>query len=102
MDGLVDRLHPALPGSELGEVFDQLVYLTDDNGTDLIKVCRQWLDGDDVRKVEAALSVSVVFLFDSKEKLEDHYLPLAARWPQLSGRVTEILKAWDKQHEPQR
>lgn len=97
MDGLAERLHPQLPGEELGEVFDQLVYLTDDNGADLVRVCREWLGDGDVRKVDAALSLSVVFLFDSREKMVERLVPVAERWPELAVKVERVLGRWDAQ-----
>jgi hypothetical protein len=98
MDVLVRRLAPGLSGSDLGEVFDHLIWLTDDNGVDLTAVCREWLRGDDLRRVQAALSVSEVFLFGTRRELADNLLPLAERWPEVADRVAEILAAWDDQH----
>ena len=102
LNGMVDRLPPQLSGADLGEVLDHLIYLTDDNGSDLVAVCREWLAGEDVRRIEAALSVSELFLYDSKEKLAGTFRPLATRWPQLSERVEEILQQWDRQQEANR
>jgi hypothetical protein len=98
MDVLVRRLAPGLPGSDLGEVFDHLIWLTDDNGVDLTTVCLEWLRGDDLRRVQAALAVSEVFLFRTRLELADNLLPLADRWPEVAERVREILAAWDDQH----
>jgi hypothetical protein len=98
MDVLVRRLAPGLSGADLGEVFDHLIWLTDDNGVDLTTVCLEWLRGDDLRRVQAALSVSEVFLFRTRQELADNLGPLAERWPEVAGRVREILTAWDEQH----
>jgi hypothetical protein len=97
MDGMLERLPADLSGSELGEVFDLLFYRTDDMGDDLVRVLREWVDSDDLRRVEAALSLSVAFLFNSREELTAHLTPVAKRWPQTAGKVEEILRVWDKQ-----
>ncbi|MFI6094955.1 hypothetical protein ACIA8G_05340 [Lentzea sp. NPDC051213] len=97
MDGLVDRLHPDLPGEELGEIFDHLIYMTDDNGVDLTAVLREWLSSDDVRRVDAALSISVLFLYDTREKLVASMGPAAERFPELAAKVDGVLARWDQQ-----
>lgn len=97
MDGLVDRLHPDLPGEELGEIFDNLIYMTDDNGMDLVAVLRDWLKSDDIRKADAALSITVLFLFDSREKMVEQLRPVAERWNELAPKVDRILSRWDAQ-----
>ncbi|KAA5830211.1 hypothetical protein ABT337_31780 [Saccharopolyspora hirsuta] len=96
MNGLVDRLHPGLPGSALGDVLDQLIYLTDDNGSDLLQVCREWIRGSDLRRADAALSLSEVFLFNTREDLEAELGAAADRWPELAPRVAKILNDWDR------
>ncbi|MER7077444.1 hypothetical protein SAMN02982929_06517 [Saccharopolyspora kobensis] len=96
MNGLADRLHAGLPGSALGDVLDQLIYLTDDNGSDLLEVCREWVRGSDFRRADAALSVSEVFLFNTREELETELGAAAERWPELAPRVTKILENWGR------
>jgi len=98
MDGLVDGLAPKLPGSVLGEVFDRLIWVLDDNGAQLIDICQEWLVGDDRRRVEAALSLGEVFLYDTREELEAHLAPVAARWPDLAPTVADLLASWDAAH----
>jgi hypothetical protein len=98
LDGLLARLNPALPGSALGEVLNRLLWLTDDNGTDVIAVCREWLDSDDLRKVEAALSIEEGWLFDDPVELSNRLGAVASRWPQVTGRVKQILDAYETQH----
>ncbi|MGW5646421.1 hypothetical protein ACWEV3_27200 [Saccharopolyspora sp. NPDC003752] len=98
MDGLIERLHPALPGSVLGEVLDQLIYMTDDNGSDIIEVCRRWIAGDDLRRVEAALALKEAFLFRTREELVERLDAVSKQWPQLAPRIAEIIDAWDRQN----
>jgi hypothetical protein len=98
MAGLVDGLRPDLPGSVLGEVFDRLIWVLDDNGVALIAICREWVAGPDRRRVEAALSVSDGFLYESRAELERHLLPATERWPALAPRVAQILTGWDAAH----
>ena len=95
LDGLVDRLPAGLSGADLGEVLDRLIWLTDDNGADLLEVCREWLAGDDERRAAAALSVTEAFLYKDREGLERNLRPVAAKWPRLAPRVQEILDVWD-------
>src|SRR3954451_11080775 len=69
LEGLLARLAPELSGGDLGEVLEKLLWLTDDNGSDVIYVLREWLDSGNRRKVEAALSVSEAFLYENREIL---------------------------------
>ena len=77
MDGMIERLHPKLPGSALGEIFDHLAWTTDDNRHDLFEICRQWLESDDIRRVDAALALNEAYLLDSREELENNLRPVA-------------------------
>jgi hypothetical protein len=94
MDGLVDGLRPDLPGSVLGDVLDRLIWILADNGRSLIEVCREWLESDDLKRVEAALSITEGFLFESDSELAHHLGKVERKWPALSPRVAEILEAW--------
>jgi hypothetical protein len=98
MDGLIAGLRSDLPGSVLGEVFDRLIWILDDNGAQLVAICREWVTGDDPRRAEAALSISDGFLFESREELQTHLAPVATRWPALAPRVDEILADWNTAH----
>ncbi|EIF00513.1 hypothetical protein SacglDRAFT_03660 [Saccharomonospora glauca K62] len=96
MNGLIERLHPQLPGSALGDVLDQLIYLVDDNGSDLIQVCREWVRSSDFRRVDAALSLSEAFLFNTRNELETELRAVAEKWPELAPKATKILSDWDQ------
>jgi hypothetical protein len=99
MNGLIDNLSPSVPGSVLGEVFDRLVWILDDEGAELVRICRDWLTGDDRRRVEAALSLTEGFLYETRDELRAHLDPVIARWPELAGRAREILADWDAVHQ---
>jgi hypothetical protein len=97
LDTLVDRLEPTLPGDALGEVLNRLLWLMDDNGRDLIEVCRQWLTSEDRRRVEAALSIEDSWLYEERAELRNHLAQVKERWPHLAGRIDSILGAYDRQ-----
>ncbi|GAA1615502.1 hypothetical protein [Actinoplanes couchii] len=95
MDCLIARLSPNLTGGDLDEIIHRLIWLTDDNGTDLISILREWLHSDDIRRVEAALSFDEGWLYDSGEELRSHLATVGARWPQLVPRTKKILEHHD-------
>ncbi|WP_436535043.1 hypothetical protein [Actinoplanes sp. HUAS TT8] len=97
LEGLLKRLASSLSGSDLGEVLDHLVWLTDDNGHDIFEVCREWLESGERRKVEAGLGLSEAFLYNDRETYERVLLPIAARWPDLAGQVQEKLDVFNRQ-----
>jgi hypothetical protein len=98
LEGLLARLAPTLPGSSLGEILNRLVWITDDNGTDVIAVCREWLSSNDLRRIEAALSLEEGWLYDDRAELRQWLEAAASHWPQVAARVKEILETYDAQH----
>ncbi|BCJ64095.1 hypothetical protein [Polymorphospora rubra] len=97
LDGLISRLHPGLGGDALGEILNRLVWLTDDNGADVIAVCRGWLKSGDRRRVEAALSIEEGWLYEGRDDLRTNLLEVGSQWPHLMTRVEEILCLHDSQ-----
>jgi hypothetical protein len=95
METLAQRLAPALPGAALSDVFDLLIWTVDDNGADIVRVLREWVSSDDVVKVDAALSVKELFLFDSREKMVANLVPVKERFPELAPKVDQVLGRWD-------
>ncbi|WP_127509237.1 hypothetical protein [Actinoplanes solisilvae] len=71
--------------------------MTDDNGTDVVAVCRGWLHSDDIRRVEAALSLDECWLYEDKGELRSHLSAVGSRWPQLLPRIQQILGSYDDQ-----
>jgi hypothetical protein len=98
LEGLLARLAPTLPGNALGEILNRLVWITDDNGTDVIEVCREWLASNDLRRIEAALSLGEGWLYDDRAKLRQRLEAVAQQWPQVAPRVNEILETYEAQH----
>ena len=99
LEGLMERLEPGLPGSALSEILNRLLWVTDDNGSDVVTVCREWLASGDQRRVEAALSIEDSWLYDDRHELAARLTLVREQWPQLAPRVEEILHAYDRRLE---
>jgi hypothetical protein len=94
---LIDSLYANLGGAAFGEVLDRLVWLTHDNGSTVVEVCREWPGSDDRRRVEAALSYREGWLFESRSELNARLSEVGERWPEMSPRIREIIGAHREQ-----
>lgn len=97
LDDLVANLREDLPGGALGDTLNRLLWITDDNGSNIIVVLREWLECGDVRRVEAALSIEDGWLYDDRDVLAGKLSAIARRWPHLIPRIDAILGAYDRQ-----
>ncbi|MGI5226518.1 hypothetical protein [Actinoallomurus sp. CA-142502] len=95
METLLSGLLERLDDEDLAEVCDTLSWKFQDNGTEMLDTVRSWLDGDDIRRIEAALTINDGFLFRTREESETAFTKLVARLPQFRKRTEAILQAWD-------
>jgi hypothetical protein len=98
MEFIVSRSSAGLHPRELGELFDRLIWTFADNGHGVLRVCRQWLEGDDRTRISAALWISEVFLFSERREMDEVLGRVESMFPDLSGRCREIVSAWEQQH----
>lgn len=96
LSGLLERMDD----EDLAEVCDTLVWKVEDNGTELMEVCRSWLRGDDPARVQAALAINNGFLFPTREEMRAAFAGLAGRFPRFRPRTEEILRSWDARFAP--
>jgi hypothetical protein len=100
MDTLLSGLLERMDIDDFAEVCDTLSWKFADNGAQMFDTVRSWLDGDDVVRVEAALTVNRGFLFRTRAGMEAAFAALTDRLPQFHARTREILGAWDAQMRP--
>jgi len=94
MEFLLSHMASRLPPAALADVFDRLIWCLKDNGEELIRVRNDWLQSDDLNKVAVALAMDEVFPFGGGERMLIELNRISKRWPELEGRCTEILGAW--------
>ncbi|WP_031496205.1 hypothetical protein [Bryobacter aggregatus] len=63
LEYLVDQLAPAVEPRFFSDLFDRLIWLQADNGTDLLQVMSIWLESDDYYGVKIALGMEDAFFF---------------------------------------
>jgi hypothetical protein len=97
LEYLVDMRAAALKPKSLAELFDQMIWLTDDNGGAIHEVRRQWLEGNDPLRVEVALLMSEAFPFGARPDMEKVFNNICNRWPEFRALCVKILDDWDKQ-----
>ena len=98
MDFLIRNKAPGLGPAVLADLFDRMIWILSDNGSEIDRVRRKWLEGDDLEKVQVALEMNEAFLYDSRCELEKGLARIADRWPELRTRCDEILEHWKSQY----
>ncbi|KAB2352738.1 hypothetical protein F8566_00320 [Actinomadura rudentiformis] len=94
--GLLERMD----AENLAYVCETLVWNVEDNGAEIMAVCRSWLTGSDPALIEAALTVNDGLLFRTRDEMSSAFTRLAERHPQFAPRTTEILRNWDDHTKP--
>lgn len=79
------------------EIFDRLIWLLNDNGTELLKVRTKWLESEEYEKVVIALEMGETFPYNNRQEMESRFSTIKEKWPELSERCNQLLEDWDKQ-----
>ncbi|MGF1486428.1 MAG: hypothetical protein ACFBSE_04875 [Prochloraceae cyanobacterium] len=92
-EDLAQRLYRDIPQDYpwdlIAELYDILIWSTNDNGTALIKTTQQWLlEGDDIRKIQIALNLGV-YPFKERSKMVEVLSKLAIQYPAIASRCQE-------------
>ena len=93
MDTLFVHRAGALPSQALADVFDQLIWCLDDNGAALMRVREDWLQSDDLDRVDVALAMDESFPFADLTTMDEVFARISAKWPHLSQRCNSIAAA---------
>lgn len=99
MSYLLNRSAHGLPLKELSNIFDQLIWIMDDNGFEIDIVRNKWLSSSDKNKVVVALQMTETFPFDSREDLVKCFNQIEEKWQDLSSLCAEVLERWEKQNK---
>lgn len=97
MDFLVENRAPELKPAVLADIFDRLIWIVRDNGEEISKVRKLWLEGNDPLRAEIALLMSEVFPYSSRSELRSKLAELSIRWPKLQQLCDRLLSDWDNQ-----
>ena len=57
-------------------------------------------DGLDLRRLKIALAMQEVFLYEQRSVMQDVFIRLTVRYPELDAPCKRILAEWDAQHHP--
>ncbi len=68
-----------------------------DNGAEILKVHRSWLDSEERGKVEIALAMEEVFPGQTRDEMVFIFSRITSRWPDLKLTCNAFLEVWDKQ-----
>jgi hypothetical protein len=93
MDTLFVHRAAALPSDALADVFDRLIWCLDDNGAALLRVREDWLQSDELDRVDVALAMDESFPFADLTTMEDVFARISAKWPHLAHRCDSIAAA---------
>jgi hypothetical protein len=101
MDLIVDNSAFGVGPEVIADLFDRLVWILADNGAGLHRVVRGWLDdGRDFSRLRIALAMQEVFPYEQRSEMQDVFIRLTVRYPELDARCKRILAEWDAQHHP--
>ena len=81
----------------LGDILGRLIWIVDDNGTEITRTLAEWLRGEDREKIAVALSFDEVFLADTPEQLGILFDQVCVRFPEFRAKCDGILLAWAEQ-----
>ncbi|RLC19095.1 MAG: hypothetical protein DRI57_07605 [Deltaproteobacteria bacterium] len=65
---------------------DRLIRCLADNGEEMFRVRKDWLECDDPAKVEVALNMSETFPYDTYREMTRKFDKITDRWPRLTDR----------------
>ncbi len=74
----------------LAEILEQLVWATDDNGSEIMRTVERWLQSDDLERVRVAVEVQDVFPFRHRAEMDAALSVVKARWPELAERCDSL------------
>ena len=94
---LFKRRAPNVEPKWLAEVLERLVWLMDDNGTEIVEALAEWVTGSDREKIDIALAFEEISLFDERTEMSEAFDKLCSQYPDLRTRCDEILAIWDTQ-----
>lgn len=84
---VIDRRAKGQPHAfaKIAEVLNTLIWVMDDNGTDIGELIDSWLRGDDEARIEVALAVELIPFRDEVER-KSELERIAERWPRFAAR----------------
>jgi len=82
----------------IADVLGRLVWITNDNGAEICRTLRSWLDSEQLEKVRIALAFDEVFLWETEAEMERVFGSICARFPGLVARCEAIRVSWLDQH----
>lgn len=97
MEFLFENRAPSLPPAALAKVFDILSWSMNDEGGEILRVCRKWLEGSDRQKVEICLAMEDTFPAKNRETMVALFSRITRQWPDLAQPCDAILGKWDRQ-----
>lgn len=89
LEGLFAYRAPALPPEALAEVYCRLIWCFSDNGAEVTKMQRRWMQGSDFEKVKIALCMDEVVPFTSREEMDVVLNRICQQWPELAAKCHE-------------
>ncbi|WP_067830390.1 transposase [Actinomadura kijaniata] len=100
-EAILRGLRERLDDDDLAEVCDLLVWRTADNGSELMRVCEDWLRRGTAEEVSAALAINGGVHFTSRSEWEAEMLGAADRHPWFRDRIERILRDWYEKRKAQ-
>ena len=95
-DYLFERRVRDCPPKFLAEELERLVWLMDDNGTEIFEAVENWLKSNDLKQIEIALEINEWFLFKAREEMIKTFDRIMLTYPQLKTKCEEHIKIWDE------
>jgi|GEM_PF-1346052 len=92
---LLGRLAKDTPTESFSGLLLQLTWLMDDQGADIHRIMRNWLDADQIEKVKVALAIDEVFLLESDAEYQASITRIVNRWPELEPMCRKFYQRWD-------
>ena len=95
VDQIFDQRAKNLPPEVLADIFARLAWIVADNGAEIGRVLRQWLDSDDYERIEVALHFNEFSLFSSREEMIRATDRISQRWPHLNAQCERVIGLWE-------
>lgn len=89
-----------LPLEAISELFCRIAWITPDNGEELVKELRKWLNSDDPTKIEIALKVDEFFIYPTHQEMNECLNKIRVKFPQFSELCDNILLQMSNQRIP--
>lgn len=74
----------------LADIFELLIWATDDNGSEILRAVERWLLSDDQDRVRVAVEVQDVFPFRHRAEMDAALAVVKARWPDLAEQCDRL------------